>query len=187
MQKYWIGGAAILLLAAMVLYGNFHSASQTSTNSFDIQLASAASALQFKEMHRSSAYTFYCASRRAAEPECDLYAAAPGAGVDDVQPLGILMTNRSEEEGLLPSADGTKLYIILEGEALIVDTHTLAQKVIASAPEELAFGVYDGASRFVPQGKWVDATTVELSVYPAATKRASGAAPQQVARIDINK
>jgi len=72
-------------------------------------------------------------------------------------------------KALILSTDSTKLLIIEEHSAFILNTTTLLGIVAATTSEGLAFGTYTDLPSFIPQAKRLNGTTIELDEFPQFT------------------
>ncbi len=137
----------------------------------------------FREQFRTASYIFYCAARPATESSCWMYASKLDGSAR--QWLQIQLDYGSDRTGLLLSPDKNNVLVIRETNALTVDTNTLAQKEIVKAEEGTEFGTYTGFPSFIPEGRWVDNTTVELGVYTAGSQE-ENSIPLERRQIKIN-
>jgi len=127
----------------------------------------------FVEQYRTESRIFYCVSLRNTESNCRLFVST----LDGLERsyMGVTLDYNSQERGLLPSPDKKRLLVVLEKEALIVDTGTLEKKRLMLAQPDTSYGTYTALPSFVPHARWVDNKTVELSVFPDGTQEAYGA------------
>jgi len=142
----------------------------------------------FVEQHRAESRIFYCASLRNTESNCRLFVST----LDGLEReyTGITLDYNSQGKGLLLSPDKKRLLVVLDKEALVVDTDTLEKKTLILAAAGTAYGTYTALPSFVPYARWVDNDTVELSVYPDGTQETYNAdePPQPLKRetVEVN-
>ena len=116
----------------------------------------------YRELFRSPTYIFYCAYQPETSAHCTL-------NVSDLQRSGLQELGHYvdyEQYSFKRSPDESKLLIIHEQEAIVIDLETLEEKNVYRVPEsDYILGYITGYPSFVPDGEWLSDSTVQLSIY----------------------
>ncbi|MES2007198.1 MAG: DKNYY domain-containing protein [Patescibacteria group bacterium] len=138
----------------------------------------------YKEIFKSSTYSFLCYVRLATESNCGLYAKKLSNG--EVSNLHLTIDYGAADSGsFLVAPGGGAIAIILENKILSLNPTTAEQKLLVGAPVGKEFGVYSGFPSFMPKAKWLDATHLQYSLYPEGTLDDSGTQPSETKTLEI--
>lgn len=122
----------------------------------------------FDEEYRNSSHQFLCRVRPYTESGCALFVSdISGKSLTDI---GVYIDYGLFERKILPSPNGKYLLLVQEHSAILLDTSSLAQKVIFQAPSGRALGTYDAFPAFIPYVKWVDNNRIQISIFNQDTQ-----------------
>jgi hypothetical protein len=178
MNKVWVAGTVVLILViGGVLF--FYNSSQNSTST---------SKYNFVQEYKTAINIFSCRVTARTESNCELFVS--DASGNSSKDLGIDIDYGDFSKKIQASPDGKNLLIVLEHEAIVLNTATLAQKVILQAPAGEALGTYDAFPSFIPYAKWLSDTQIQISLFkqdtPEPYQNEPAAVPLETRTISID-
>jgi hypothetical protein len=115
----------------------------------------------FVRIYRTGSNIFLCQYLLYTESPCHLFTSdLAGQRVTDMN-----VAVDTPEKGILMSPDGRHLLIVLEHEAMLLNTNSIQTTVLFETPPGEALGTYTSFPNFVPHARWLNDSEVELYLY----------------------
>jgi hypothetical protein len=123
-------------------------------------------ALRYIEEIETPFDSFWCGFIQYTESDCRLFVG--NASTTVLSDLGIDVDSPSD--ALLLSPDEKGLLIVLEHTAIVLNTRTLNEQVLATTTPQDAFGTYTSFPQFIPHARWLSNYTASISIFPQYTE-----------------
>lgn len=184
LRNLLIAGAVLLLallIGGFVFLYNQNSPTQISQEKeVSLESLNTDPNYAYTEVLRTDGHSFLCRERRYTESACVLFVLENSTTTY----LGISTDNPSR--ALLPSPDKKYLLVVTEHTGLLIDTASLAKKVVIETSADQELGVFTGLPSFLPKARWLDPTHLEFSIYKAGSLDDLSPSPVEKKVVDIS-